>query len=206
MSQETFKMLTTTDINSIGIQLALQCAPLLNGLKISNLVKINKADLNKLCSLLHGTGIHILTLLESDDKITLLLYRKKSLEEYLLNKKVLYLLEKFNYINLTSTESILKEFKKRFIAYNLGRAAFPHEIGLILGYPVADVAGFIQNRGKKYLACGYWKVYSAKDQTLELFSRFDKAKEDMLLKLFNGEDLSDIISAYNNKNRQSAAL
>ncbi len=37
---------------------------------------------------------------------------------------------------------------------------FPHEIGVFLGYPLADVIGFIQNRGKNFTACGYWKVYT----------------------------------------------
>ena len=36
---------------------------------------------------------------------------------------------------------------------------FPHEIGVFLGYPLADVIGFIENRGKNFTACGYWKVY-----------------------------------------------
>lgn len=30
---------------------------------------------------------------------------------------------------------------------------FPHEIGLFLGYPVDDVTGFIQNKGRNYLLC-----------------------------------------------------
>lgn len=47
------------------------------------------------------------------------------------------------------------------IACPQGRACeFPHEIGLFLGYPLDDVVGFIENRGRNYLACGCWKVYT----------------------------------------------
>ncbi len=37
---------------------------------------------------------------------------------------------------------------------------FPHEVGLFLGYPVEDVIGFIENKGKNCLCCGCWKCYS----------------------------------------------
>ena len=30
------------------------------------------------------------------------------------------------------------------------REDFPHEIGLLLGYPLADVKAFIENEGKLY--------------------------------------------------------
>ena len=36
---------------------------------------------------------------------------------------------------------------------------FPHEIGIFLGYPLADVVGFIEHQGHDYVYCGYWKVY-----------------------------------------------
>ena len=35
------------------------------------------------------------------------------------------------------------------------KGAFPHEIGLLLGYPVEDVLGFIRHQGKNYLYTGY---------------------------------------------------
>ena len=35
------------------------------------------------------------------------------------------------------------------------KGAFPHEIGLLLGYPVEDVLGFIRYQGKNYLYTGY---------------------------------------------------
>ena len=41
-----------------------------------------------------------------------------------------------------------------------GSCAFPHEIGLFLGYPFEDVMGFIENKGENYLCSGCWKVYS----------------------------------------------
>ena len=39
----------------------------------------------------------------------------------------------------------------------------PHEIGVFLGYPIWDVKGFIDNKGKDFKYCGTWKVYNNTD-------------------------------------------
>ncbi len=49
---------------------------------------------------------------------------------------------------------------------------FPHEIGFFLGYPPADVMGFVQNHGRSYLAVGAWKVYANKDDALRTFATY----------------------------------
>ena len=36
---------------------------------------------------------------------------------------------------------------------------FPHEIGVFLGYPLRDVIGFIENHGRNFTCCGFWKSY-----------------------------------------------
>ena len=46
---------------------------------------------------------------------------------------------------------------------------YPHEIGLFLGYPLTDVVGFIENRGKNYTCCGCWKSYSDPAQVQKYF-------------------------------------
>lgn len=51
---------------------------------------------------------------------------------------------------------------------------FPHEIGIFLGYPLADVIGFIQNKGKNYSCCGYWKCYGDAQQAKKLFDTFSR--------------------------------
>ncbi len=53
----------------------------------------------------------------------------------------------------------------------MGEAEFPHEIGLVLGYPPADVSGFIRHKGANFLACGGWKAYSDPEAALRTFQR-----------------------------------
>ena len=51
---------------------------------------------------------------------------------------------------------------------------FPHEVGLFLGYPVEDVIGFIENKGKNCLCCGCWKCYSNACAAQKAFDKFRK--------------------------------
>ena len=52
-----------------------------------------------------------------------------------------------------------------------GEREFPHEIGIVLGYPPADVEGFIKNRGANFVACGGWKAYGDAQEALSAFQR-----------------------------------
>lgn len=54
---------------------------------------------------------------------------------------------------------------------------FPHEIGVFLGYPLADVSGFIENEGKNFKYAGPWKVYCNEVETLRLFARYEKCRK-----------------------------
>jgi len=60
---------------------------------------------------------------------------------------------------------------------------FPHELGLLLGIPREDVAGFIENRGANSLFCGYWKVYHNPRQAMKAFARYDMAKQAVMFRI-----------------------
>ena len=62
---------------------------------------------------------------------------------------------------------------------------FPHEIGLFLSYPIEDVLGFIENRGKNYILNGYWKVYGNEEEARKSFFKYRKCT-DIYHKLFMG--------------------
>lgn len=50
--------------------------------------------------------------------------------------------------------------------------AFPHEIGLFLGYPLADVKAFIADQGKNSTCVGYWRVYTNAPKAEAIFDRY----------------------------------
>lgn len=53
-----------------------------------------------------------------------------------------------------SLESILKEICVRYQRYMEYKEDFPHEMGLLLGYPVEDVKGFMKHKGENSLCIG----------------------------------------------------
>lgn len=73
-------------------------------------------------------------------------------------ESVLALLHEIGYID-TDLKQVLPVFRTHYQQYLKEKKVFPHEMGLLLGYPPEDVKGFIHNQGKNYLYSGYWKVY-----------------------------------------------
>ena len=99
------------------------------------------------------------------------LYRAKELEKTLSDEGVRRLLETCGY-SCFDVDGALHTLRARLHDID----AFPHEIGVFLGYPLEDVKGFIENGGRNCLSCGCWKVYSNECEALKAFERYEKCK------------------------------
>lgn len=193
MSQEVLEIVKGMDLKQIETQLALQCAPLIAGLKTSNLLIIPKENVPKVKRILKRTILSYFILYVGEEKTILLVYDASSLGEYLGRKKVKNLLLQWGYKESSMREwlYLLQERYKRYVEE---RANFPHEMGLFLGYPVEDVVGFIENSGKNSLYSGYWKVYGDVSEKMKLFQKFDMAKENLIQFLASGMTILDAIN------------
>lgn len=198
MSQELFEIYKTMNPNEVETKLAMQCAPLLSGLKVSNLLNTDKASVAYVKRLFKNSPISTHIIYESENKVTFLLYQKQKLEAYLHQKEVLHFMYKLGYSSV-SLPFVLEEFTTRYHSYKKGNGEFPHEMGLLLGYPADDVNGFIKNNGKNYLHTGYWKVYSNPKETISLFNRYKQAQYSLLRMVSKGWHILDIINLYENK-------
>ena len=65
-------------------------------------------------------------------------------------------------------------------------------MGLLLGYPVEDVEGFILHKGQNALYSGYWKVYHNLSKTLKLFEYFDIVRDWTLKEIMNGKTIREV--------------
>ena len=195
MSQEIYEIVKGMDLENIETQLALQCAPLITGLKVSNLLIISKGNEEVVKRILNRTGISYYRLIQTRTKTTFLLFRRNELEEFLADENVRNVLMKAGYKSL-QIGKILRTFSLRYEAYMQGDKSFPHEMGLLLGYPVEDVVGFVENNGKNFLYSGYWKVYENQKAKVKLFDKFKVAEETVIHLLSNGLSMSDIIDIY----------
>lgn len=202
MSQEILQIFGTLNQGEIKTQLALQCAPLLTGIKISNLLVVDKSNKKAVVKLFHGSEISLLVVYESDCKVTFLLYRKKELLGYLQRSRVREVMGQLGY-GVHEMNLILREFSLRYRSYMTGQGTFPHEIGLLLGYPVEDVTGFMENEGRNYLYAGYWKVYGNLPETMELFDKFNQAREMVIRMISKGASIHHILELYGSHRYQT---
>lgn len=183
------------NIEQIETQLALQCAPVITGLKASNLLILPTKDESSIQQIFSSTRIDLFLLAKTEGRVSYFVFDKQKLEALLEGKSIRRLFEKYGYRNF-HIGYILMKFRKRYQAYMDGFEEFPHEMGLILGYPIEDVIGFIENDGRNFLYCGYWKVYSDLCKKKLWFQEYDSAKEMLANLLMDGANIEHIIYIY----------
>ena len=194
MSKDMLAMVEMMNQKSLEVQLALQCAPVLTGIKVANLLIIEKNTAQSIPELLGDGKLAYRLLYERKNKLVYLIYNRDKLLEYIEMKKVAVLLRVFGYKD-SSLENILNEISCRYESYMSEGGDFPHELGLLLGYPVEDVLGFIHHQGQNFLYTGYWKVYGNPEQAKLLFEAFDKAQEKAVITIYPGNSIKSMVNA-----------
>ena len=193
MSKEVVSyMLSGMDnMKSLQVQLILQCAPFLKGIKIACILNITEENSRELYEILEGTGIKFKILTRNHGKCLVLLYRRESFSRYLKRTDVREFLGSYGYEDV-EPEKMLERLSKRVCQYSDGEICFPHEIGAFLDYPIDDVKCFIEKDGKDSLFSGYWKVYNNPGRAQMIFWAYDKAKTSAVNEYLIGKSIRDI--------------
>jgi hypothetical protein len=105
--------------------------------------------------------------------------------------KAMELLEQFGYRREDTLAELLERLKIRMQV----RKTFLHEVGLFLGYPPDDVAGFIENKGQNYAFSGYWKVYANEERTRALFDLYTDCSQNFCMELEKGRRFEELVRA-----------
>ena len=153
MTQEVLKTVCGMDLNNVNTQMALQCAPLIAGIKISNLFIIDNSSIQDALYAFKKYKLSYYFLLRTAKKTTFLLYDRDGLENYLRDESVSGLLKQMGY-GCNGLMDSLRLFRTKYRQYASENKGFPHELGLFLGYPAEDVAGFIENAGENAIYTG----------------------------------------------------
>ena len=155
------------------------CAPTLACLKTANLFCVAESiefdlenQLKVWNKLLEQKGLFLMQLRRQDNRSLIYICRSSSLLEDLQKPGVKTFLAEQGYEN-TDIHGALKTLKEKMEK----DGTFPHEIGIFLGYPLGDVIGFIQNKGKNSICTGFWKVYCDEWEAIKCFTRFRKCRE-----------------------------
>lgn len=128
---------------------------------------------------LYPCGVRIELLARRPSGVLLYVYRPDAIKADLADPDISAFLSRYGY-NTSSLSDCIELLHKRICGTDLASTlsascAFPHEIGLFLGYPLEDVVGFIENDGENYLCTGCWKVYSKQRDAEESFCRFKES-------------------------------
>jgi len=120
---------------------------------------------------LNKRGVYVEPLRISEGRALIWVYRKSQIEQRLQETAISKFLRACEYDLTTLDEVIL--FLKRRIEESDG---FPHEIGIFLGYPLADVIAFIKHDGKNSKCTGCWKVYFDENEAIRIFAMYEKCR------------------------------
>lgn len=181
----------------LGQSLVSYCAPTLAAMATGNLFTIAAADLAELDGQLeqynrdlNRKGV-LVRLLRWNNGIALIyVFRPKLLWEDLKADGVMEFLLSRGYQRDTLCGMI------RQLAARVSESGeFPHEIGLFLGYPLADVKGFIDNRGSNYKCSGYWKVYADECAAMALFEKFRRCTRLYAQRFLQGNTVQQLTVA-----------
>lgn len=195
MNLEVVNLIEGMDFKDIKLQLGLQCAPVITGLKASSLFTLPSEKVLELDRLLEASCLSRSLLYEGRGRAVFLIYEEEVLQTYLKTKRVASFFADLGYQN-TELSCILPEFSMRYETFMEKRGDFPHELGFLLHYPFEDVIGFILNQGRNFLLSGYWKVYDREEEKKRLFLAFERAQEEIVCLLKEEKELHEIIAFY----------
>lgn len=154
-----------------------QCAPTLAGIKPASLFRsqgeTGQAVGQKLLRLQKelepsGIKVRILKRCAHTGACMIYLYRSEWLQRILSDPSVREFLTQRGYVLNGTCDGAIRQLSLRFCL----EQEYPHEIGVFLGYPLEDVVGFIENRGRNFACCGYWKVYGDPEAAQKRFDRY----------------------------------
>lgn len=187
--------------NKLARQLAFQCAPLLMGIKVSNIFIVNREEEQNVKTLFKESVISYEVLFKCEKRIVFFLYDKMQLQKHISEKVQKCLMRQLGYTE-HDLESIIKKLAERYRCYMTFKEQFPHELGVLLGYPHEDVEAFIKYHGKGCLCAGYWKVYFDVQAAEKTFKSYDRAKQMVLKMVEKGMTIKEIIQRYHQKDRE----
>jgi len=169
------------------------CSPTLAGMKAGSLFaceypseKQMNSEIGAINKRLKSGGVRVLPVIRGN-RALVYIYRPKALKKAFENAQAKEILKNTGYEGLESEKCVVKLMKQ--LRTN---EEFPHEIGLFLGYPPEDVAGFMKNGAKKSKITGLWKVYGNEEAANKIFAKYKKCSEVYLKEFKKGRTLEKL--------------
>lgn len=177
-----------------------QCAPTLAGKKPASLFRYQGRDQQSvLVSAAHwarelapfGIAVRVLKMCSQTGACLIYLYRAGWLRQILAEPSNRTFLERMGYQTERGCSGLLEQLSDRLCL----EREFPHEIGVFLGYPLEDVIGFIENQGRNYTCCGYWKAYGDPELARRTFDSYRQCTEICKERFRKGARITQLVAA-----------
>ncbi|MDF3006013.1 MAG: hypothetical protein K0S22_2485 [Oscillospiraceae bacterium] len=154
-----------------------QCAPTLAAIKVGNLFHCTLGPGDCIDDIIYNWNncflskeVQICLIKETKTGALVYVFRPTMLSNLLARRDVIKFLKDCGFSCCHNLEDYI-EMLSRHICDS---SCFPHEIGIFLGYPLRDVQGFIENKGKDFCLCSFWKVYTEPQHAQKLFAQYRK--------------------------------
>ena len=176
-----------------------QCAPTLAGLKPASLFRCRSSCRREGRDIIsrwtgelspYGLAIRVLKTCPRTGDCLVYLYRTAQLRAVLSEPGVQAFLARRGYRTDRGWRTLLEQLSDRLCL----EEDFPHEIGLFLGYPLEDVEGFIENRGRNYTCCGCWKAYGDPEKARIRFDAYRRCTAESRERFRRGAAITELIA------------
>ena len=164
------------------------CGVTFAGIKPASLVSLHRGDgaiVARLARCFRRRGFAFEAMPTQGGRLNMYVYHAERLRGVLFEGETRAFLAALGYRYGTVREAVA-ELKARMAA---GR--FPHEVGVFLGYPLADVRGFMHDPHGGVL-CGCWKVYADAAAAERTFERYRRCSACICRMMDNGKSLAQI--------------
>lgn len=160
--------------NPLHKAFASHCGPVLLGKKPAALftLKMGAAEARGVMELARESGLRALRARERQGRTLFMVYNEVLLEVALGHPLAKQWLHRLGYPVGCGCRPMLGQLVRRLRAEN----HFSHEVGFFLGYPPADVVGFICHGGKGCKHSGLWKVYDDVEAAQRLCHEYDECR------------------------------
>ena len=169
-------------------------APTLAGIKTGNIFSLKpdsedyETEIREINVVLGEKGLRLIPVRKTDKKMMVYLYRPDYLRRDLSAPEAEEILGEKGY-PCGDMDCCIAELVKHLATDE----AFPHEIGLFLGYPPQDVKGFMKSPCEGVKCSGCWKVYSNESEARRTFERFDRCRALYQNEAKKGKPLESLI-------------
>ncbi|MCR5468707.1 MAG: DUF3793 family protein [Lachnospiraceae bacterium] len=183
------------------------CAPTLAGIKTANLFGVAGGldeiaeEIKKLNQTFIKKGLRVIPVNCSNRKTLIYIYRPERLKADLEKKIASDILKDKGYSSL-KPECCVVQLAKRLSR----NKDFPHEVGLFLGYPPADVKSFMDNPCDGVKCTGCWKAYSDEKEAIKTFEKYKKCTSVYKNEIKKGKSLESLIVDTRNQNDYQVAI